>query len=138
MNEAAERAMPQARELFLSAIRQMTLEDAREILFGGQKDAATRYLRQTMGKILEERITPVVRNTLASTGAIQIYDRVTAQYAAFDFVTGAKTGLERYVTEKTLDGVFHYIAKEEEAIRANPAKRTSEILRLVFGNTAER
>lgn len=133
MNEAAELAVPQAKELFLASIRQMTITDARTILFSGQQDAATQYLRKTMGQDLGTRIQPIVQNTLAKTGAVQSYDRMMGQYASLPYANTLKTNLNSYVTDKALDGVFYYVAKEEAAIRQNPAKRTSEILRTVFG-----
>lgn len=133
MNAAAEMAVPQAKELFIASIRQMTFTDAKQILFSGQQDAATQYLRKTMGTELANRVQPIVTSTLQKTGAVQAYDRVLGQYATLPFVSDVKTDMNNYVTQKALDGVFFYVAKEEAAIRENPAKRTTEILRTVFG-----
>ncbi len=133
MNEAAELAVPQAQALFVNAISKMTIADARNIL-SGQQDAATQYLRQTMGAELATKIQPIVTNTLAQTGAVQAYDRVLGQYAALPFLSNVKTDLNNYVTNKALDGVFYYVAQEESAIRQDPAKRTTEILKTVFGS----
>lgn len=133
MNDAAERAVPHAKDLFIAAIQQMTIADARSIL-SGRQDAATQYLRKTMGPELAKKVQPIVNDTLAQTGAIQLYDRVTGQYAAMPFVQNIKTDMNAYVTDKALDGIFYYVAQEEAAIRQNPAKRTTEILRMVFGN----
>lgn len=132
MNEAAELAVPQAKELFLNSIKQMTIADARQIL-SSQQDAATQYLRRTMGDELAQKIQPIVNSTLAQTGAIQAYDRVTGEYAALPFISGAKTDINNYVTSKAMDGIFYYVAQEEAGIRQNPAKRTTEILKTVFG-----
>lgn len=133
MNEAAELAVPPAKELFIASIKQMTIADARSILFGGQQDAATQYLRRTMGPGLADKVQPIIQTTLARAGAVQTYDRVMGQYAALPFVSNIKTDMNSYVTEKALDGIFYYVAQEEAAIRQNPAKRTTEILRTVFG-----
>lgn len=133
MNAAAEQGSAQALDLFISAISKMTIDDARQIL-SGQQDAATQYLRRTMGNELAAKFRPIIDNTLAQTGAIKAFDGVTKQYAALPFVSGLKTDLNDYVTQKAMDGVFYYVAQEEAAIRANPAKRTTEILRTVFGN----
>lgn len=133
MNSAAELATVQGKELFFDAIRQMTIADARQIL-SGQQDAATQYLRRTMGEALAARMKPIVNDTLAQAGAIKAYDSVMGQYAALPFVSGVKTDLNDYVTGKAMDGVFYYVAQEEAAIRQNPAKRTTEILRTVFGS----
>lgn len=133
MNAAAEQGSAQALDLFVGAISKMTIDDARQIL-SGQQDAATQYLRRTMGNELAAKFRPIIDNTLAQTGAIKAFDTVTGQYAALPFVSGLKTDLNDYVTQKAMDGVFYYVAQEEAAIRANPAKRTTEILRTVFGN----
>ncbi len=132
MNAGAEEAAKQAYPLFLDAIKQMTIADARSIL-SGQQDAATQYLRKTMGVALEGKINPIVQSTLAQAGAMKAYDGVMGQYAALPFVSNAKTDLNNYVTAKAMDGIFYYVAREEAAIRQNPAKRTTEILRTVFG-----
>ena len=133
MNGAAELAAVQGKELFFDAIRQMTIADARQIL-SGQQDAATQYLRRTMGEALATRMKPIVNDTLAQAGAIKAYDSVMGQYAALPFVANVKTDLNDYVTSKAMDGIFYYVAQEEAAIRQNPAKRTTEILRTVFGS----
>ncbi len=133
MNAAAEQAAAQAYPLFVSAIQKMTIADARSIL-SSQQDAATQYLRKTMGNELAAKINPIVQSTLAQTGAMKAYDGVMGQYAALPFVAGAKTDLNNYVTAKAMDGIFYYVAQEEAAIRQNPAKRTTEILRTVFGS----
>lgn len=132
MNSAAEQATAKALPLFVNAIQQMTIADARSIL-SGQQDAATQYLRKTMGAELAQKIQPIVGTTLQQAGAVQAYDRVMGQYGAMPLVSGVKTDLNNFVTEKAMDGIFYYVAREETAIRANPAKRTTEILRTVFG-----
>jgi hypothetical protein len=136
LNRAAEAATPKAKALFLSAIQNMTIEDAKSILTG-PNDAATQYLRRAMGPQLTQDIQPIIQSTLAEAGAIQAYDNVVGRYEQIPFVSSlannSKTQLNDYVTEKALDGIFYYVAREEAAIRANPAKRTTEILQKVFG-----
>lgn len=132
MNAAAEAGSAQAVDLFINAISKMTIDDARQIL-SGQQDAATQYLRRTMGEELAAKFRPIIDQTLAQTGAIKAFDDVTGQYTALPFVSGLKTDLNDYVAQKAMDGVFYYVAQEEAAIRQNPAKRTTEILRTVFG-----
>ncbi|MFK7839474.1 MAG: DUF4197 domain-containing protein [Bdellovibrionales bacterium] len=136
LNRAAEAATPKAKKLFISAIQNMTIDDARGIL-NGPNDAATQYLRRAMGPQLLNDIEPIIQSTLQSAGAIQAYDRVIGRYEQLPFVSSlvgaSKSQLESYVADKTLDGVFYYVAQEEAAIRANPAKRTTEILQKVFG-----
>jgi hypothetical protein len=76
---------------------------------------------------------PVVDETLAEVGAIQAYDSMMGQYGKLPFVPDAKADLTEYGLDKTLDGIFHYLAEEEKAIRENPAMRSTEILKKVFG-----
>jgi len=136
LNRAAEAATPKAKTLFLSAIQNMTIDDAKGILTG-PNDAATQYLRRAMGPQLTQDIQPIIQSTLAEAGAIQAYDNVVGRYEQLPFVSSlagnSKAQLNDYVSEKALDGIFYYIAQEEAAIRANPAKRTTEILQKVFG-----
>jgi len=132
MNRAAEAAAPEAKELFWQAISEMTLEDV-ERIYQGPDDAATRYFQGKMTPALAQRMAPVIDRTLADVGAIRSYDDMMAQYRAVPFVPDVKTNLTEYVVERAMDGIFHCVAREEAAIRNNPAKRTTEILQKVFG-----
>lgn len=133
MNGAAERATSEALPLFINAVKQMTIADARSIL-SGQQDAATQYLRKSMGAELSAKIQPIVQSALTQAGAVQAYDRALGQYAKLPFMPDAKANMNEFVTQKAMDGIFHYVAREEADIRQNPAKRTTELLRTVFGN----
>lgn len=131
INQAAEAAMPKAKTLFVNAIKQMTITDARTIL-NGPNDAATQYLKTTMRPDLVAALQPLIQKTLADAGAVKSYDRVMGQYSQLPLVSGVKTNLSTYVTNKAIDGVFYYVAQEEAAIRANPAKQASSLLKTVF------
>jgi hypothetical protein len=133
LNRAAEQATPKAKELFVDAIAAMTIQDAQKIL-NGPDDAATQYFRRTMGPGLALEMEPIVDATLAEAGAVQAYDNMMGQYRAIPFMPDAKADLTNYVVEKGMDGIFHYVAKEEAAIRSNPAARTTDLLKKVFGN----
>jgi len=133
MNGAAEQATGEALSLFLGAIQKMTIADARAIL-SGQQDAATQYLRQNMGAELSQKIQPIVTTALTQAGAVKAYDNVMGQYAKLPFMPDVKANMNDYVTQKAMDGIFYYVAKEEAAIRENPAKKTTELLRTVFGS----
>lgn len=136
LNRAAEAATPRAKELFISAIQQMTIEDARKIL-SSDNTAATQYLRRTMGAQLATDMTPIVQSAMAQTGAVKAYDRVAAQYTKMPIVSAivpdAKSQLTTHVVNRAMDGIFYYVGQEEAAIRANPARRTTDILKKVFG-----
>ena len=132
LNRAAEAAAPKARALFVDAISEMTIEDARNI-YDGPKDSATRYFQSKMSPSLAAEMAPVVNESLSDVGAIQSYDAVMGQYKQIPFVPDAKADLTEYVVEKGMDGIFFYLAKEEAAIRDNPAARSTELLQKVFG-----
>ncbi|HEM46176.1 MAG TPA: DUF4197 domain-containing protein, partial [Alphaproteobacteria bacterium] len=109
-----------------------TLQDVRAI-WKGPDDAATQYFRGRMTPRLTDRFTPIVLESMSEVGAIQSYDRMMARYRAVPSVPDVKADLTRYTVGKALDGLFHYVAREEAAIRRDPAKRTTELLRRVFG-----
>jgi len=132
LNRAAEAATPEAKQLFWDAISEMTLEDAEGIL-NGPDDAATRYFQDKMTGPLSDAMRPVIDESLADVGAIASYDRMMGEYSSIPFVPDVKADLTDYALEEALDGLFLYIAREEAAIRADPAKRTTEILQRVFG-----
>lgn len=132
LNRAAEVATPKAKKLFTQAISEMSFEDVKKI-YKGPEDAATQYFRSKMSPSLAKEMRPVVTSSLSEVGAVQAYDNVMKQYRSVPFVPDVKANLTDYVVEKGMDGIFYYMAKEEAAIRANPAKRTTELLKRVFG-----
>ena len=131
LNRAAETATPKAKKMFWDAISAMTLDDARGIL-NGPKDAATQYFRGKMTNPLKGEFRPIVDRSLADVGAIQSYDRMIGQYKALPFVPDVKADLVDHVLDKAIAGIFLYLGREEAAIRENPAKRTTELLKKVF------
>lgn len=138
LNRAAEAATPKAKKLFLDSIQKMTLEDVRRI-YEGPNDAATRYFQARMSEPLTREMKPIVNDSLSEVGAIRVYDDAMDQYEAIPFAPDVKTDLTGYVVDRGMDGIFFYLAKEEATIRQDPAKRTTELLRKVFGaGTTER
>lgn len=133
LNRAAEVAAPKAQQLFVDAIAQMTWSDARAIV-DGPDDAATRYFQGKMSTPLSAEMAPVVDASLAEVGAVRAYDDAMSRYETLPFVPDASADLSAYVVEKAMDGIFHYLAIEEAAIRENPAQRSTELLRKVFGS----
>jgi len=132
LNRAAETATPKAKALFWNAITEMTFEDVKAI-YKGPENAATKYFQNKMSTPLSKEFRPIVDDSLSQVGAIQSYDKVIGQYQSLPFVPDAKADLTNYVIEKGLEGIFYYIAKEEAAIRQNPAKQTTALLKRVFG-----
>ncbi len=133
LNRAAEIATPKAKTLFITAVNDMTLDDVMAI-YKGPNDAATQYFRSRMSAPLALEMKPVVDESLADVGAVTTYDSVMERYHAVPFVPKVDADLSDYVVEKGMDGIFYYLAKEEAAIRENPAKRTTDLLKRVFGN----
>ncbi|QCU89139.1 DUF4197 domain-containing protein [Thiomicrorhabdus sediminis] len=133
LNRAAEAATPEAKKLFLDAISQMTFEDVQKI-YKGPQDSATQYLKGKTSPALTEKMKPIVENTLNQVGAIQAYDGAISKYKDLPFVPDVKTDLLNHVVSKALDGMFYYIAEEEAAIRQDPLKQSTELLKKVFGN----
>lgn len=132
MNRAAEKAAPEAKQIFIDAIRGMSFEDARKILDGGDT-AATEYFRgKTSGK-LSEAFRPIVSSSMNDVGATRAYKEMMGKYAALPFVGSESLDLDRYVTGKALDGLFHLVGQEEVRIRKDPAARVTDLLKSVFG-----
>lgn len=131
LNRAAELATPRAKQLFMDAISQMTLEDVKGV-YNGPDDAATRYFEGKMSGQLAQEMKPVIENTLSEVGAVKAYDTMMKKYTSLPFVPDVKANLTGHVVEKGMDGIFYYMAKEEAAIRKDPVKRTTELLKKVF------
>ena len=132
LNRAAEAATPRAKEVFWQAITDMTLDDAKRI-YNGPKDAATQYFKGKMSNPLADSMRPVVDSTLSEVGAIKAYDSMIGQYKSVPFVPDVKADLTTHVLERALDALFLYLAREEAAIREDPVKRSTALLRKVFG-----
>ena len=141
VNRAAEQAVPQTLDIVQNTVSNMSLEDARGILDGGD-DAATRYLREHAGPQLREAILPLVSQATDSAGATSAYKALKAQAdgmlggmgALGGLVDSGSLDLDGYVADKTLDGLFLKLAAEEKLIRENPLARTTDILKTVFGS----
>ena len=133
MNQAAEKAVPLAKDLFVGAIQQMTLDDARGILQGSD-DAATQFFRRTTGDQLRNSMRPIIDNSLGQVGAVRAFQQLMSSYHRIPFAPPVEANLTEHVLDKGMDGIWHYIAVEESAIRQNPVKRTTDLLRRVFGS----
>ena len=132
LNRAAEAATPKAKALFWDAITSMTFEDVQTI-YKGPKDSATQYFKGKMTPALTQEMQPIVTDSLSQVGAIQTYDQVMGKYRELPLVPDIKADLTAYVLGKSLDGIFYYVAKEEAAIRENPLRQTTDLLKQVFG-----
>lgn len=133
MNHAAEKAVPVAASVFTNAIKNMSVQDARGIL-NGPDDAATQYFRRTSDAELIKRFRPIVTAETQKAGVTAAYKNMMKQAGPLAQMLGGNTNLDDYITKKALDGLFLKVAEEEKAIRRNPAARSTEILKQVFGS----
>jgi hypothetical protein len=133
MNRAAEQAAPEAKALFLGAVKEMSFDDAKKIL-NGSDDAATQYLRGKTGGQLAEKFKPIVHNAMAQVGVTKTYQDLEAKVKGIPFGPNLSTDVDQHVTDKALDGLFAMLAAEEKKIRQDPAARVTDLLKDVFGN----
>jgi hypothetical protein len=133
LNRGAEQAAGKAKPVFIRAITSMTIRDAFAIL-NGSNDAATQYLVRTTGEELHAQFLPVVSESLNQTSATRYYGELVRKYNSLPFVNDVDPDLEGYATERAVAGLFVLIAEEEARIRADPAARTTTLLRRVFGS----
>ncbi len=131
MNRAAEDAVKEATPIFVSAIKNMTFNDAKNILMGAD-NSATNYLQTTTSSQLYTKFNPVIKSSFNKVGADKIWSNIIAKYNAVPFVEKVNPDLTDYVTNKALEGVFTMVAVEEKEIRTNVNERTSSLLKKVF------
>ncbi len=131
MNRAAESAAPKAKKLFWQAIKDIRWQDVTEI-YKGDNNAATKYFKRKMTPALNKMMRPLINTTLAKVGVVNAYNKALKKYHAIPFVPKVKEDLTGYVMQKTINGLFYYLAKEEAAIRQDPAKRTTQLLKRLF------
>ncbi len=131
MNRAAEQATPQAKQIFLSALRKMTFDDARQVLTGGDT-AATDYFKRTSSADLTTAFSPIVHRSMERVGVVQQYNQVLASAPGGNALAG-QFDIDKYVVGKTLDGLFLMLGEEEKKIRKDPAAQTTALLKEVFG-----
>jgi Protein of unknown function (DUF4197) len=133
MNRAAEAAVPEAKVLLLDAVKGMSVQDAKGIIGGGD-DSVTKFFQGKTQDKLALRFLPIVKKATDNVGLAQQYNNLAGQAASFGVVKQQDAKIENYVTRKAMDGLFLMIAEEERAIRKDPVRAGSEILRRVFGS----
>jgi hypothetical protein len=136
INRAAEDAVGSARPIFVDAIKALTVTDALNII-RGTDTAATHYFKQKTTDKLTVAFSPIIQSSLEKFSATKYYGDLINTYNRFPTtVNKINPDLPSYVVGKTVDALFDQIGKEEAAIRANPAARTTQILKRVFGSRA--
>ena len=133
LNHAAETTMPEASRMFVDAVRTITLGDAIEIV-RGPEDSATRYLRGRTETRLTTLLRPPMTRALTQSGAFTLMRLALREAGLASMTSNLRTEAIDFSTAKTLDGCFFFIAEEERAIRRDPVRRTTDILRRVFGS----
>lgn len=135
LNRAAETAVKEAAPVFVSALSQLTISDATNILLSGQQDAATNFFKRATTAELTNRFSPVVDNALSTHNVAKYWGDVVTRYNQIPLVNEkVETDLKAYVTQKAIDGLFYQVAQEELKIRENiGGSRSTPLLQKVFG-----
>jgi hypothetical protein len=133
MNRAAERAAPEAKSLFWDGIKTMTFSDAKRIL-NGRENEATLYFKEKTWDRLQVLAKPVVHDAMGEVGVTRSYQNLEAKARTVPFAGSFNFDLDQYVTDQALDGLFQMLEDEERKIREDPAARTTQLLKKVFGN----
>ncbi len=132
MNRAAEAAVPEAKQLLVDAVKTMSVTDAKKIVSGGET-SVTEFFKARTEKPLTVKFLPIVQKWVNQLGITQQYDRLAGQGAKFGLVKDEDAKVDRYVTRKTLDGLYLMIAEEEKKIRQDPLGATGDLAKKVFG-----
>ena len=131
LNRAAEEAVKEATPVFIAAVKDMTVTDAKGILMG-KSDAATSYLEKSTSAPLYAKFQPVVANSIGKVGADKVWASIIKKYNSLPLVTKINPDINDHVTRKALEGVYKMIAVEELQIRSNSGARTTQLLQKVF------
>jgi hypothetical protein len=133
MNRSAERAAPQAGKFFTDAIKELTFDDVRKILTGGDT-AATDFFERKTGDKIATAFSPIVKNEMDKIGVARQFKDLTEKARALPFGEAVSLDIDEYVVNKAVSGLFHVMGEEERKIRRDPVARVTDILKDVFGN----
>lgn len=131
LNRAAEDAVKEATPIFVNAVKDITFNDAKNILLGTE-DAATQYLRSKTQTELYNKFQPVINTSFSKVGADDIWNNLINRYNAIPFTNKVNPDLTDYVTQEALKGVYTMIAVEEKEIRTKVSSRSTDLLKKVF------
>lgn len=132
MNQGAEQAAAQAKDVFISAARNMSVTDAIGIVRGGDT-AATQYFKAQTEATLRSRYAPIIQSNLQQLGFYNQYQQLLATYQALPIANKPSLDLEQHVIDKGLDALFDQIAVQEALIRKDPVGRGSVLIGSIFG-----
>ena len=131
LNRAAEDAVKQSTPIFIDAVKNMNITDAKTILMGNE-NAATTYLQTATSNALYDKFSPVIATSLSKVNADKVWEQIITKYNSIPLVKKVTPDLKDYVTKETMKGVFSMVAVEEKEIRVNLKARTSPLLQSVF------
>jgi hypothetical protein len=131
LNRAAEDAVKTATPIFINAVKEISFNDAKNILLG-ENNAATAYLQSKTNASLYDSFTPVINNSFSKVGADKIWSNLITRYNSIPFVKSVNPDLTQYVTNEALKGVFTMIEVEEKGIREKVGLRNTALLKQVF------
>ena len=109
INRAAEDAVKEATPIFVTAVKQMSFNDAKNILLGSE-NSATNYLQNTTTTSLQAKFTPVIQNSYTKVGADKVWSEIITKYNSLPLVKKVNPNLTEYTTTKAMEGVFKMIA----------------------------
>lgn len=132
MNRAAEAAVPMGRDVLVGAVKSMSVTDAKNILGGGD-NSVTQFFAEKTRTPLGEKFLPIVTQATEKVGLANQYNKVAGKAAGIGLVKSEDANIQRYVTGKSLDGLYTIIGEEERKIRQDPVGTGSAILKKVFG-----
>lgn len=131
MNRAAEAAVPEAKTLLINAVKNMTVNDAKDILLG-KDDAATQYFRRNTEAPLNEKFKPIVAQSMQKVSLAQAYGRFASKGVKLGLMDEKDAHLDDYITRKAMDGLFLMMAEQEKDIRAHPLQATGDLAKKIF------
>ncbi len=131
INRTAEDAVKTATPVFIDAVKQITFDDAKNILLGSDNSATT-YLQNKTKEQLYQKFNPVIKKSFSKVGADKIWTNLINKYNSIPFINKVNPDLTDYVTNEALKGVFTMIEKEEKGIRNNVMMRNTDLLKRVF------
>ena len=131
LNRAAEDATREALPIFVEAVKDITFNDAKNILLGDQR-AATSYLENKTQQALYAKFSPVIQNSLGKVGATDLWSNAITRYNSIPFTNEVNPDLTDYVTQQALEGVFKVVSQEEIEIRSKVSSRGTDLLKRVF------
>ncbi len=132
MNRAAEAAVPKARSLLISAVKSVSVQDAQQIITGGENSVTAFFAEKTRTPLAQEFL-PVVTQATEKVSLATKYNRVASKAASLGMLDARDANIQEYVTDKALDGLYLMIGEEERKIRRDPAATGVALLKKVFG-----